>query len=180
MALINQPSIASQDKQPFPVLLDWFVNPDHAALIIAYQRGYYKQAGLDVELIEPADPNDPPLLLAAKKGRVAISYQPQLYLMRQQDLPLRAVAVLVDQPLNSLVVLDKQGAKGDITDIAQLKGKTIGYSVGGFETAVLGQMLASAQLSLKDVRLVNINFALTPALILVKSMLLLGLFAILS
>ena len=152
---------SSASAKPFRVLLDWFINPDHGALILAQARGYYTEAGLDVKLIEPADPNDPPLLLAAKKGDVAISYQPQLYLMRKEHLPVRAVGVLVNQPLNSLVVLDEGGAQ----NIQGLKGKTIGYSVGGFETAILGKMLESVKLSLEDVELVNINFALTSSLV---------------
>ena len=38
------------------ILLDWFLNPDHAPLVIALQKGYFSAAGLEVELIEPADP----------------------------------------------------------------------------------------------------------------------------
>src|ERR1041384_1986465 len=49
---------AAQDK--VRLLLDWFVNPDHAALVIAKQRGLFTKHGLDVELIAPADPNAPP------------------------------------------------------------------------------------------------------------------------
>ena len=54
---------AAQDK--VRLLLDWFVNPDHAALVIAKQRGLFTKHGLDVELIAPADPNAPPKLVAA-------------------------------------------------------------------------------------------------------------------
>src|SRR5690606_8109479 len=44
------------------VLLDWFVNPDHAPLVVAKQGGFFEKHGLDVELVEPADPNAPPKL----------------------------------------------------------------------------------------------------------------------
>ena len=47
------------------VLLDWFVNPDHAALVIAKERGMFEEAGLDVSLVPPADPSAPPRLVAA-------------------------------------------------------------------------------------------------------------------
>ena len=49
---------AKNDK--LTIGLDWFINPDHAPLIIAKKRGFFKEVGLDVEMIEPADPNDPP------------------------------------------------------------------------------------------------------------------------
>ncbi len=143
------------------VLLDWFINPDHAPLYVALERGYFAQAGLAVEFIEPADPNAPPRLVAAGKAEIAISYQPQLHLQIAAGLPLARIATLVATPLSSLVVL----ADGPVRSIADLKGRTVGYSVGGFEDAILGAMLAKYGLTLDDVTLVNVNFNLSPALI---------------
>lgn len=143
------------------VVLDWFVNPDHGPLVIARDRGFFAAEGLDVELIAPADPNDPPKLVAAGKADLAVSYQPQLHLQVQEELPLVRVGTLVATPLNSLVVL----ADGPIKSIADLKGRKIGFSVGGFEEALLGAMLEKHGLTLADVELVNVNFSLSPALI---------------
>lgn len=148
----------AQDK--VRVLLDWFVNPDHAALVIAKQHGFFSKHGLDVELIAPADPNAPPKLVAAGQADYAVSYQPTLQMLAAEGLPLVRVGVLVGQPLNSLVALEESPVK----TIADFKGRKIGYSVSGFEEAVLGAMLESAGLTLKDVTLVNVNFALTTAL----------------
>src|SRR5687768_7845114 len=53
------------------VLLDWFVNPDHAPLIVAKEKGFFEKHGLEVELVEPADPNLPPKLVAAGQGDIA-------------------------------------------------------------------------------------------------------------
>ena len=111
------------------VLLDWFVNPDHATLIIAEEMGYFKDHGLEVEMIAPADPNDPPKLVAAGKADLAITYQPQLHMQVDAGLPLKRIATLVATPLNSLVVLED----GPIKSLADLKGRKIGYSIGGFE-----------------------------------------------
>jgi putative hydroxymethylpyrimidine transport system substrate-binding protein len=147
--------------EKFTVLLDWFTNPDHAPLYVAQELGYFTDAGLDVELIAPADPNDPPKLVAAGQADVAISYQPSLHVHVAEGLPLMRIGTLVATPLNSLVVL----ADGPISSIADLKGKTVGYSVGGFEDALLSAMLARHDLSLDDITLVNVNFSLSPALI---------------
>ena len=49
------------------LLLDWFLNPDHAPLVVAEEKGFFAAAGLEVEMIEPADPNDPPKMVAAGK-----------------------------------------------------------------------------------------------------------------
>ena len=151
--------VMAQDK--LTVLLDWFVNPDHAPLIVAQEKGFFKAAGLEVELIAPADPSLPPKLVAAGKADLAVSYQPQLHVQVGQGLPLIRIGTLVSTPLNSLVVL----RDGPIKKIADLKGKKVGFSVGGFEDALLQTMLVKHGLTLKDVELINVNFSLSPALI---------------
>lgn len=148
-------------SEPLTVLLDWFVNPDHAPLFVAQARGYFAEQGLEVELIAPADPNDPPKLVAAGKADVAVSYQPQLHLQVAQGLPLKRFATLVATPLNCLVVLEE----GPVKSIADLRGRKVGYSVGGVEEALLGTMLKRHGLSMDDIELVNVNFALSPSLI---------------
>jgi putative hydroxymethylpyrimidine transport system substrate-binding protein len=157
--MLALPSAArAQDK--ITILLDWFLNPDHAALVIAKTQGMFARHGLEVELIVPSDPSAPPRLVAAGKGDYAVSYQPQLQMMVADKVPLVRVGVLVAQPLNSLVVL----ADGPIKKIADLKGKKIGFSVAGFEEVTLAAMLETYGLKLKDVTLINVNFALTAAL----------------
>lgn len=143
------------------VLLDWFINPDHGPLFVAQERGYFRDAGFAVSFKAPADPNDPPKLVAAGKADIAISYQPQLHLQAAAGLPLVRIGTLVATPLTSLVVL----RDGPIRSIRDLKGRKIGFSVGGFEDALLRAMLAKHGLTLKDVTLVNVNFSLSPALI---------------
>jgi putative hydroxymethylpyrimidine transport system substrate-binding protein len=143
------------------VILDWFVNPDHGPLVIARERGFFAAEGLEVELVAPADPNDPPKLVAAGQADLAVSYQPQLHLQVQEGLPLVRIGTLVATPLNALVVL----ADGPVQAIADLKGRKIGFSVGGFEEALLGGMLEGHGLTLADVALVNVNFSLSPSLI---------------
>ena len=141
------------------VLLDWFINPDHGPLYVA-QEEYFKAAGLLVGL-KQADPNAPPKLVAAGKADLAISYQPQLHIQADRGLPLVRIATLVAAPLNSLVVLKE----GPIKSVRDLKGKKVGFSVGGFEDALLSAMLARQGMTLKDIELINVNFALSPALI---------------
>ena len=45
----------AQDK--LTIMLDWFVNPDHAPLIVAQEKGYFKSTGLKVKMIAPAEHN---------------------------------------------------------------------------------------------------------------------------
>jgi putative hydroxymethylpyrimidine transport system substrate-binding protein len=149
-----------QAAEKLTVLLDWFTNPDHAPVITAQTMGFFEAEGLDVELIEPADPAMPPKLVAAGQGDIAVSYQPTLHAHVEEGLPVIRIGTLVETPLNSLIVLKD----GPIKELKDLKGKTIGFSVSGFEDAMLGQMLKSVDLTMDDVELINVNFALSPAL----------------
>jgi putative hydroxymethylpyrimidine transport system substrate-binding protein len=156
--LVASPAVAAER---LTLMLDWFVNPDHAPIMVADKLGYFAERGLEVEIVAPADPNDPPKLVAAGQADIAISYQPQLHIQNDQGLPLVRIGTLVATPLNALVAL----ADGPVQSIADLRGGKVGFSVGGFEDALLGAMLAEHGMSLDDVELVNVNFALSPSLL---------------
>lgn len=160
-ALLLLPLNAVAGEEKITVLLDWFVNPDHATLIVAQEKGYFKKRDLEVELIAPADPSNPPKLVAAGKADLAISYQPQLHLQVSEGLPLTRIGTLIATPLNSLVVLKN----GPIKNLSDLKGKKIGYSVSGVEGAMLKAMLEPNGVKLSDVELINVNFSLSPSLL---------------
>ncbi|ETX30140.1 ABC transporter substrate-binding protein [Roseivivax isoporae] len=157
LALAAAPA-AAQDEMT--LILDWFVNPDHGPIVLAEELGYFEEAGLDVEVIAPADPADPPKMAAAGRADLAVSYQPQLHLQVAEGLPLKRVGTLIASPLNCLLVLDD----GPVREVADLAGRSIGYSVAGVEEAMLSALLDHAGLSLDDVDLVNVNWSLSPAL----------------
>ncbi|HSW69830.1 MAG TPA: ABC transporter substrate-binding protein [Gammaproteobacteria bacterium] len=143
------------------VLLDWFPNADHAPLFVAEQQGFFKEAGLDVELIGPADPADPPKLVAAGKADIAITYEPQLLEQIDEGLPLVRIATLIDKPLSCLVVLNNSS----IHSLSDLKNKRIGYSTSNVTDVVLKTMLEKNGVHLQDVQTVNVHYDLTQALL---------------
>ncbi len=157
LSLLAAPAMA-QDKMT--LLLDWFVNPDHGPIIVADELGYFADQGLEIEIIAPADPSDPPKLVAAGKADLAIGYQPQLHLQIHEGLPLIRVGTLVATPLNCLLTL----ADGPVKTPADLKGKKVGFSVAGVEEAVLGAILRKHGLTLDDIEMVNVNWSLSPSL----------------
>ena len=158
LALLNPLQVQAADK--LTVMLDWFVNPDHAPLVIAEEGGYFARHGLDVDLVAPADPSAPPRLVAAGKADVAVTYQRDLMLNVQEGLPLVRFGALISTPLNCLIALKD----GPVKTLADLKGKTIGFSVGAAEDPYLDAFLKSAGLTPADVTLVNVNFNLVTAL----------------
>jgi len=158
-AIVRAESISPHAQ--LKLLLDWYYNPNHIPIRVAHAIGAFSANGIDVDIVEPADPNDPPKLVAAGQADIAITYQPQLTLQVDQGLPLARIGVLIDTPLNMLLAL----GDGPIKTIADLKGKRIGNSVGGFEDALLKTMLGTAGLTLADVEIVNVNFALAQSLL---------------
>lgn len=142
------------------VILDWFVNADHEALLSAQYSGAYARNGLDVRFIVPADPGSPPRLLAARQADLCVSYQPELALLDAAGLGLLRVGTLLDTPLNVLLV----PADGPIRSLADLKGRRIGASVGATDEALLRAMLGTAGLGLSDVTITSVNFQIEQAL----------------
>jgi putative hydroxymethylpyrimidine transport system substrate-binding protein len=168
LAALALPAAAQAQTAPAPVatpakltlMLDWFVNPDHGPIIVAQEAGYFARAGLEVIIVAPADPNDPPRLVAAKQADLGVYYQKSLHLAVDQGLPLVRVGTLVATPLSTLTVL----RDGPVKELADLKGKKIGFSTSGFEEVAVDTILGSVGLSSRDVTLVNVNFGLSSAL----------------
>ena len=160
-AFLAAPALAQTRARPFEVLLDWFVNPNHGPLLVAQELGYFREAGLDARLIPPTDPNDPPRLVAAGRGDVAVSYPHTQIMQAVQDIPTARIGALVDTPLSTITVLDA----GPIKTLADFRGRRIGYSISGIEVAMLRAMLASAGVRENEVQAINVNFSLSPALL---------------
>jgi putative hydroxymethylpyrimidine transport system substrate-binding protein len=146
--------------QPFGLTLDFYPNPDHAGIYMAQKLGYFREAGLDVQISSPSDPSAPIKQVAAGRADLAISYEPEVVLAQQQGLDVVAVGALVDRPLTSMIWLKKSGIKG----VGNLRGKTIATAGIPYQDAFLKTILARANLSPSDVKAVNVGFGLLPAL----------------
>jgi putative hydroxymethylpyrimidine transport system substrate-binding protein len=151
----------SGEKQPLSLTLDFYPNPDHAGIYMAQKLGYFEDAGLDVQIHTPSDPAAPIKLLAAGRTDLAISYEPEILLAREQGLDVKAVAALVNRPLTSMIWLKKSGIKG----VGSLAGKTIATAGIPYQDAYLKTILARAHLSPADVKAVNVGFGLLPAIV---------------
>ncbi|MBK5118189.1 MAG: ABC transporter substrate-binding protein, partial [Thermoleophilia bacterium] len=85
--------------EEFDLALDFFVNADHAGIFTALERGYFADAGLEVRPRVPADPSAPIKQVATGRVDLAISYEPEVMLARDQGLDVVAVAALIQEPL---------------------------------------------------------------------------------
>lgn len=151
---------AGAETKTLTLMLDWFVNPNHGPIVIAKQRGYFAEQGLNVVVQEPADPSMPPKLVAANKVDLAISYQPSLTIDVAAGLPLIRSATLIATPLNTLMVLDNK----KINNLSDLKGKKIGIAISGNEEATIGTMLQTGGVKYDEVEIINVGWALSSSL----------------
>lgn len=151
----------SGERQSFSLTLDFYPNPDHAGIYMAQKLGYFEEAGLDVSIDAPSDPAAPVKQVAAGRTDLAISYEPEVALAREQGLDVVAVGALVNRPLTSLIWLKASGVKG----VGDLKGKTIATAGIPYQDAFLKTILARVKLTPDDVKSVNVGFGLLPALV---------------
>lgn len=141
---------------PFDLALDFYVNPDHAGIYQAIDRGRFADAGLDVRPIVPADPAAPIKQVAAGRVDLAISYEPEVMLARAQGLDVVAVGALVHGPLTSLISLPAAG----IETPADLAGKTVVTAGIPYQSAYLETILSRAGVDPASVEQVDVGLNL--------------------
>ncbi len=157
----KQDALSAKSTKPFTVMLDFFPNADHAPLYAAIANGDFRAVGLDVKPEAPAEPAEPLKLLAAGKVDMAISYEPELLLARDQGLKLVSIGALVQRPLTSIIALPGK----HISSVADLAGKTVGTAGIPYQAAELRTALQHAGVDPSKVREANVGFNLVPAML---------------
>jgi putative hydroxymethylpyrimidine transport system substrate-binding protein len=157
----KQDTISAAKTKSFTVMLDWFPNADHAPLYSAIAAGDFRAAGLDVKPVVPAETAEPLKLLAAGKVDMAISYEPELLIARDQGLKLVSIGALVQRPLTSIIALPASHIK----KVADLAGKTVGTAGIPYQAAELKTAVRAAGANPASVKEVNVGFNLVPAML---------------
>jgi putative hydroxymethylpyrimidine transport system substrate-binding protein len=157
----KQDTVSAAQNKPFTVVLDFFPNADHAALYAALAHGDFSAGGLAVKPESPADPSEPLKLLAAGKADMAISYEPELLLARDEGLKLVSIGALVQRPLTSIIALPGSHVK----KVADLAGKTVGTAGIPYQAAELKTAVQAAGANPSSVKEVNVGFNLVQAML---------------
>lgn len=121
------------------VILDYVANTNHTGMYVALDQGYYKEAGLDVEIIEPTE-GATATLIAVGKGDFGISYQEDvtIALTSKDPLPIKTIAALIQHNTSGFVTY----ADKDIKSPKDFEGKTYAGWGGPGEEAVLKAVMA--------------------------------------
>jgi putative hydroxymethylpyrimidine transport system substrate-binding protein len=149
------------DPERFDLALDWFPNPDHAGIYEALERGHFAQAGLEVEPQIPSDPSAPIKQVAAGRVDLAISYEPEVLIAREQGLDVVAVGALAGEPLTALVSLGGDAVRNG----RRLDGARVATAGIPYQAAFLRAILAQANLNEDDVERIDVGLNLLSPLI---------------
>jgi NitT/TauT family transport system substrate-binding protein len=147
--------IASCAEEPSQKTIRLGINqwPGYEFLYLADQKGFFKEEGLDIELVE----------LAALADIKRVFEQGRIDAMASTIIEAVEVSLNSDQKIDIVLVPDFSNG-GDIiisnkplTSIAELKGKKVGVELGLLGSFILSQALDKNGLSLDDVTMVNVE-----------------------
>lgn len=110
----------NKDKTELTMVLDWTPNTNHTGLYVAEKLGYFEDAGLKVDIIQPPE-NGATDLVASGNAQFGIDFQEYLAAAWGTDnpLPVTAVAAILQHNTSGLVSLASEG----IDSPKKLEGK---------------------------------------------------------
>ncbi len=119
MACGSEKQSTSIEKK-LKLVLDWTPNTNHTGLYVAMDKGYYKDAGIELEIVQPPE-DGAEVLVASGKADFGISFQDTMAgaLSKDSPLPIKAVAAITQHNTSGIM-----SRKGDgITTPKGLEGK---------------------------------------------------------
>ena len=128
------------DLKKVTLMLDYTPNTNHTGFYVARELGYYTEAGLDVEIIEPGD-NATATMVAAGKADFGVSYQEDTTyaLTAEEPLPIKAIAAIIQHNTSGFVSLKA----ANINSPKDFEGKTYaGWGAPSEEAVIKAVMQA--------------------------------------
>ncbi|MBO0905871.1 ABC transporter substrate-binding protein [Jiella sonneratiae] len=142
--------------------LNWYAGGANAGFAAALQEGYYKDAGLNVTIIQGNGSANTAQLVASGQADLAYADAVAVSQLIAKGAPMKVVATVYQSNPNEVEALKSSG----ITSIADLKGKKIGVPAGSSQVTMLPLFLDANNLKESDVNLLNMPTAsMVPALL---------------
>lgn len=130
--------------------LEWFVQGQFAGPIVAKEKGYYKEAGVDIELL-PAGPDiKPSVTVATGADTFGLGHPNQIISARANGAPLVMVSQYGQKSASTYIARKDSGIKS----INDMKGRSVGLWFGGDEQEFLA-MLDRAGIAQSDVKIIS-------------------------
>lgn len=137
----SKKSEGEEGLEKVKVILDWTPNTNHTGIYVAKEKGYFKDLGLDVEIIQPSEGSSLQLV-AAGKGDFAITYQEDLTYARTSDspMPVKAIATIIQHNTSGFASPKEK----NIETVKDFEGKVYGGFGGPSEKAILQAVMDKA------------------------------------
>ena len=158
----NDAAQTDGELRELTVVLDWYPNALHAFLYQAEEAGYFAEEGLTVNIQPPAGVNDAMSMVAAGQADIGLYYQQDVIQARvEQDVPVKSIGAVVQGPLNIILSLKEK----DITEPADLVGKTIGYAGTELSEALVRSIMENSGVDPSSVEMIDVGFDLMSSMV---------------
>ena len=93
-----------KDLEKITFVLDWTPNTNHTGLYVAQELGYFEEAGLEVEIVQPPE-DGAEVLVASGKAQFGVSFQDSMApaLAGDNALPITAVASVIQHNTSGII-----------------------------------------------------------------------------
>lgn len=135
---------------PVTVTLDWTPNTNHTGLYVALELGYFKEEGLDVEILQPGQ-GVTDQIVASGKSHFGVSYQENVIRARSENIPLVSIGAVIQHNTSGFASLKKD----NITSPKAFEGKRYGSWDSPSEQAILKNIMAKNNADYNKVRIVS-------------------------
>jgi len=154
------PVTAARADEAVTLRLKWFNQAQFAGFYVAKTKGYYKSAGIDLD-IQPGGPDFPAIqMVAGGNEQFGVTGADQILIARGKGVPVVAVAVIYKRTPFVLFSLAKSGIKSP----ADYVGRNVGVKLGGNEELMYRAMMAKAGVDTAKVKEVPVKFDIAPLL----------------
>ena len=101
---------ASGKKEKITFVLDWTPNTNHTGVYVAQEKGYFEEAGLEVEIVQPPE-DGAEVLVASGKAQFGVSFQDSMMpaVTGQDAMPIEAVAAILQHNTSGIVSRKGEG-----------------------------------------------------------------------
>lgn len=144
----------SNEKTEVTLLLDWTPNTNHTGLYVAKENGYFAEAGLDVEIIQPSDGNVAQTV-ASGQAEFGISYQEELTYARANQVPIVSIATIIQHNTSGFAAPESK----NITSPKDFAGKKYGGWGSPVEIAIIDTIMKKENMDSNTVEVVNTGAA---------------------
>ncbi len=154
-------SAPSEQAQPeekplteIELMLDWVPNTNHTGFFVAQEKGWYKEAGLEVNIIQPGEAAVEQVV-AAGSAAFGVSYQEGVTMARAEKAPIVSIAAIIQHNTSGFA----SRAAAGIARPKDFEGKTYGSFGSPIERPILDLLMSCDGGDVDKLEFIDTGFA---------------------